>query len=99
MSLFNSKKRVGIQEVVPEKPLVPYIEVKRSGLLRYDIRLTPHPDYPYTNWRGREEYYIHWTAFGSKAHAEAYAKRIINRYLRRVSYRNGVTLRIHGKID
>jgi hypothetical protein len=106
------KNRIGKSSIVPERPLVPFIEVERTGLISYKLRLTPHPDYPYTTWTGSRrsrpsvyDYYLaprvleeYWYAKGSEAHARAKAKRILNNYLRRVSYRTGAKVRIQGKV-
>jgi len=102
MSFLNRTRKGNTP--VPAKPLVPYIEVTRQGLFFSEARLTVHPDYPYTTWRGKvlDTWYcprpLVWRIYGDDDRAQRVARRILNRYLRRVSYRNGGAVRIEGKV-
>ena len=97
---MSNRRRTISPLTVPQKPVVPSVDIKRLSFLKYRVDLTLHPDH---NFRHHFHTYpayqggISGEFYGAKR-AERIAKRTLAKYMRQISYRTQEVKRYIGKI-
>lgn len=103
-----SRDRVQDATPRPAEPLVPSVEVKRIGLIRYRVKLKLVEGETFRDWFTKYTYsegswgynglkFVRWIKWG-EPRAEEFAKRKLEAYMRQISYRSGEAKRFVGKL-
>lgn len=104
---MSRNKRIETPVPVPQEPILPSVEVKRLGMVKYKVSLKLIPDQPFTHYGEAYEarhfqYHPHWDVLNwevlGRGRAERKAKRMLSKYMRQIGYRQEDVVRYVGKL-